>query len=1021
MRNSFVQMILLSVRRRRRSLWKVAVISFLCVFLFAGIMIFQDCMNRFQRENAFLRSGEWILSTEEKADFISEHAWIDYYGETTVRAIGCSNPQNADNIREEGYIGTVDGNFQKLSHLELHSGRMPQKEDEIAITQHVLSDMGVSYQLGQKINFQYTDGTINKNGQVVYYDICYTLSGILKNYTGSWEEMGGLPEFFVVPGGLNQITHFTEDFKRYFYHLDRQQYDINSLNFYHAMAKLADNEGDGFYDIVYNAKSYNLTMWGNRSIYLVMMTLCGLLGSMSLIYLFLMCCNSRRPYYFKLRELGAGSGQVRAMLCLEWGAVFMPSALVGIVAACIFSVVLAAVVSGWFGIPFVFHLTGESIGLIFLYTFGVFIVVMAWCCLFFRVKGLYEMTGQIPVRRLRHLIRRRDGSRDLISLFLRRQKRAEPGRAAAQIIFTVVTMTIFIYGLYMIQKAYRQYYVSESRSDMIATIPLEGERTGGTGQIFKHSSDGDKRYCKLEKNEVASDIQINVKNNRADYGMDNGIVRQIGRIDGIANVSGIVRSGEYYLKWEGQQDSIFRRNWYLHTYVDSLIRGAADFLEENNTESEDAWKEYNRIYAYIPNGCWWDDAIPYDRNHLGSIYRETLYGIQKTAKTDRLLRKELGEKFHSEEFWLGEQSLLFAVAPTEESEELSDPDLRWDSAFKQPLQGKLAYDRKRGKYRFSAQKGAEYVYDYTENTIQTGDKIKICKKELLVKDNQDGGNLAGKGRKQAETRIGNQKAETLEMAETKILLLTDPKIFQELCTVLMDPAIGMTNSLEGGYHLFTSETLLQEIAKKQGTSSRYDCLSIDMQDGADIRETEARVADLLSQAGDEEDLFYVNNIQSKKEARNYFYRSLGMFGVVIVLTGAVYIFICQSMQRKSMDLSRKRLQLFLQGGCGRENLMRGYGLARLREGAWGLVGIPVCLLATVAGEVIGAVQGYRRENTEPDWEALGNSIQETVAGFGDGTGIWLVFAAFWILCNLLCLWSMKKYFGRLQLLEQEER
>ena len=57
MNRSFIETVVLSTYRRRRSMWKVALLSFLCVFLFGGIMIFQDVMNRFQRENA-LKEGD---------------------------------------------------------------------------------------------------------------------------------------------------------------------------------------------------------------------------------------------------------------------------------------------------------------------------------------------------------------------------------------------------------------------------------------------------------------------------------------------------------------------------------------------------------------------------------------------------------------------------------------------------------------------------------------------------------------------------------------------------------------------------------------------------------------------------------------------------------------------------------------------------------------------------------------------------------------------------------------------------
>lgn len=99
----FIRMVLLSVKRRSRSMWKVALISFCCVFLFAGIMIFQDSMNRFQRENAFLGSGEWIISTEGESRCLKEHAWVDGYGRTLVRTSMCGRPKDGKMDHAKGY------------------------------------------------------------------------------------------------------------------------------------------------------------------------------------------------------------------------------------------------------------------------------------------------------------------------------------------------------------------------------------------------------------------------------------------------------------------------------------------------------------------------------------------------------------------------------------------------------------------------------------------------------------------------------------------------------------------------------------------------------------------------------------------------------------------------------------------------------------------------------------------------------------------------------------------------------
>ena len=240
----FIRMVMLSVKRRRRGMWKVALISFLCVFLFVGIMVFQDCMNQFQREIAFLESGEWIVSTEGESRCLEEHAWVDGYGTTLVRTSLCNEPKdgNMDHAREEGPVGVVDDSFLQLSNIVFYAGKMPEQGDEIALTQQVLSDMGCSYELDQMLSLAYIKG-FDDMGNPIYGHIRYKLVGILENYTADWVLPGELPEFFVTMEGLEQIHVPEKDQQRCYYYLNRAQRDITGERFYRDMREVLKKQG----------------------------------------------------------------------------------------------------------------------------------------------------------------------------------------------------------------------------------------------------------------------------------------------------------------------------------------------------------------------------------------------------------------------------------------------------------------------------------------------------------------------------------------------------------------------------------------------------------------------------------------------------------------------------------------------------------------------------------------------------------------------------------------------------------
>ncbi|MDE6851669.1 MAG: ABC transporter permease, partial [Lachnospiraceae bacterium] len=671
----FIHMVLLSVKRRSRSMWKVALISFLCVCLFVGIMVFQDCMNQFQREVAFLESGEWIVSTEGESRCMAEHAWVDGYGTTLVRTSLYNEPKdgNMDRARKEGPIGVVDDFFLQLSNIVFYAGRMPEQADEIALTQHVLSDMGCSYELDQILSLAYVEG-YDAMGNPIFGHIQYKLVGILENYTADWVLPEELPEFFVTMEGLEQIDVPEEDQQRCYYYLNRAQRDIIGEAFYQNMRKILKNQGEDYlvYSLVYNENAYDVTMWGNQTMYLVMMSLCGVLGSMSLIYLFLMCCNNRRPYYFKLRELGAGIGQVREMVCIEWSSVFIPAACAGIIVAGVISVIVAAMISRHFGIPFVFHLTGRSIRLILLFTIGVFLLVMLWSCLFFQIRDLHQMTGIIPPKRLKHMYRKRDREKNLVRVFQLRRKRAEPGKNIAQILFLIATLTIFLYSVSMIQSASRAYSESKKLPDLYVGSIGEGWTAHGGGFGWDDNTHQPFSY-ELEIPEVERNVSVG-------KGLPTDIINDLEEIPEVQSVSGAATDNQITLLWNSMQDSHFLNNYYTGMWIESPFRSAAEnlfYMEEYSKEWDRQWHEiYNKLYAVIP-----------DPQEHPEIYEESVVGIERTERRDLLLKKFFGSRFRSDDFWSGKQSILFQVAPTMDAFCFWGDDTPTDSPLRKQLQG----------------------------------------------------------------------------------------------------------------------------------------------------------------------------------------------------------------------------------------------------------------------------------------------------------------------------------------------
>lgn len=973
----FIRMVLLSVKRRSRSMWKVALISFLCVFLFVGIMVFQDCMNQFQREIAFLESGEWILSTEGESRCLEEHAWVDGYGTTLVRTSMYNEPKdgNMDRAREEGPIGVVDDSFIKLSNIVFYAGKMPERADEIALTQHVLSDMGCSYELDQTLSLAYVKD-IDDMGNPVFGYIRYKLVGILENYTADWVLSGELPEFFVTREGLEQIQVPDEDQQRCYYYLNRAQRDITGERFYQNMQEVLKKQGEEYlmYSLVYNENAYDVTMWGSQTMYLLMMSLCGILGAMSLIYLFLMCCNNRRPYYFKLRELGAGTWQVREMVCIEWSSVFIPAACAGMLVAGVISVFVAAMISRHFEIPFVFRLTGRSIQMILIFTLGVFMLVMLWSCLFFRIRDLHQMTGMIPPKRLKHMYRKRDRRKSPVRVFQMRRKRAEPGKNIAQILFLIATMTIFLYSITMIQSANRAYQESKKLPDLYVRSIGEGYTAHGSGFGWDLDTHQPNSY-ELETAEEERNISVG-------DGLSLDVINDLRKISAVQSVCGAAVDNQIAFNWNGIQNSPFLSSYYTGMWIESSFKDAADtlfYMEGYGEEWNRQWHEiYNKLYAVMP-----------DPRENPDVYEESVLGIERTERRDLLLKKYFGNRFHSEDFWSGKQSVLFQLTPT--MGRFSVDDAPADSPWRKPLQGVMVMNSQNQKC-FYGKWGEEYQYQFEENTIHTGDKLQILHEKLPAE-------------------------KTMEM---EVILCGDSELYREL---IMDPAISANwefipydNEMEGGIQLLTSAATLQQLASATGIPFTYKTLLIDVEDGVKRKKIEAEVADVLSRY----ECSFGSYLGKKQQEKSRFYRQFIMFGVVLVLTGSVYLFISRSMQNKSMELTGKQLQQFLQCGCSRGELMRSYSRLRVAEILWAWVSVPFCMVIMVMAQVLAYWKQCRAGEIEYQRKELLSLCMDVMKEYVNNPMGWILFLGFLILAVWFGIRGIKRYLAGLELMGKEE-
>lgn len=955
MNQNFVKMVVLSAYRRRKSMWKVVLLSFLCVFLFGGIMIFQDVMNRFQRENAMKEGGNWFVAAERESELIREHAYVDREGSMVVRTTE----------KKAGAIGTADENFFGQSNIRIYEGRLPETENEVAVTRQALSELGERLEVGQRITLNYNT-KIPKDGKPQYDVKEVTVTGILASYTKSWVNDIVFPEFFLTKEGLKSLKVKDEGKSYYFYSLRPEQIDVDGGKFYEKLQGMLSEQGE-YNTLVYNRVSYDVTMWGNQNMYDMAIALCALLGSMSLIYLFTGCLHDRRSIYFRYLELGMTKGQLRGMIGIEWTAVFLPAACAALICSMAFTGIGAKILSAKYEIPDIFYLSGRSLFLILLFTFGVFFLVFLWCCMGFRVKGLHEMTGQMPVRRLKHLQKKRDRRFGGVVLFQKRRGRMYPAKAVVRGLFTVVALSIVLY----MSVLWRDRYLENRSAAVMADIIGGGTAFGtGNGGLMVVDDNGrldynqeilkDAAVSEEEREEKRCEVVQVTPIAPENYGttISSGLTEKqkekIQKIHGVREVKGETAACDMKLDWENSENSGFR----IDQYIEYCLAGTFTLLRQNISELAEG--EYNKAFAMIPNDL--------------ACYEYMLCGLEKSEAIDRELRR-YDKTFDRDAFWAGETGILFVLT---DDDAMSDV---WNDELTK-LEGVLSYDREKQMYRFQGELDKKYQYSFREDTIQSGDEIRILdsgKKELFS----------------TKVMVSTDREYYRRLLESAAEIYAEDNYFN-LCSQI---------SQWGGYFFIGSENMMKKLADKQGKSLSYHTLNVWLEEGTDWSNAEKQVAKLFSEYGCE----YQSTVEYKSKIQGALDRQRIISVTVILLVACCYFFIMQTMERKEMEQMHGQLQLLLQQGVWKRDILWVRTFFHSKGYLWGIFCIPLCGLWLGIGEWKEFSQAYEGTELGVDRAVF---LKELIAGWGDrlqDVWLWGIFAILVIAVVLFTMVSEWRY------------
>ena len=501
----FFQMVMKSMKRRKRELRYVSAATFIAVLFLTSVSVFQNTMDQYVTVTNYENYGEWILSSVEDPDS-QEVTFRDlehpYFSKTGICRTG-PGILDADGEDSNLSIGTLDEALTDIGNISMYEGRMPEKDSEIAMDLPSLAALGYSYEVGQTVTVTtviYPDtetpeaagsGPAGDGGeeetlaeavpagdaaseeastedvpsedaemQVERITKDFVLTGTIKSFASNWahDERYPLPNCIVTEGALDAMGG--ADYTTHFYQLDRRYEDINAEVF-------AGSFVDEKSACTYNSYVYRSRVWGSEEMFTAVKSVLLVITALAVGYLLLSYGAGRRKWYYQYRTVGAEKSQIRTMILMEGVYGVFPWALLAQIIPHPAAAGICLAVSKLRGLPFFYEFhAGEAFlqaGVIF----GILLLTILGMWLRSSDKVLVRNTQEVTENQRKRL--RRCGKGSPLKSFYKRQRKLYPLRQAVRTLFALSVCTVLIVTCNEIYSSVKRYQlVRDSSSDFSA-------------------------------------------------------------------------------------------------------------------------------------------------------------------------------------------------------------------------------------------------------------------------------------------------------------------------------------------------------------------------------------------------------------------------------------------------------------------------------------------------------------------------------------------------------------------------
>ncbi|QHQ60096.1 FtsX-like permease family protein [Anaerocolumna sedimenticola] len=439
--NKLVRLNLKKYKKSYLSLFTVIVLA--CTFTIT-VTVLHDSMIKTEEQQRKDIYGSWHISVYNTDDSL----YKDLKNHGTIKSIGKMTGYGEvlrSNGSTLGVIGSVDKNTAHMG-LSLLDGRLPVKDNEVAIEMAYLSMMGYSYVLGQEITLKIR---IHNNNSQEVITRNFILTGVLKNYSSIWKTDGNqLISFFVTDTSLKTPVFFENIFgiiKNKFVE-NTDELSMLTLN----RGKFIKNDYTYF---EYIKKSREFETFLSDSILIILVTIT------SAFFIFQILYSSQKKHnksFVIMRCLGASKAQIFSLYFKELLIVFSIAYTAGIIIVLLAVYLGYQLVSAFFPQEFIISINSLKLITLLLILIG-FTILFALCSVL-RIRQM-PLTGNLnlqPVNRIIPLHKRKFRPltvRNMVKIFNRFHSR----EAIVYFCLTISTFLVLVSTAYWTYQKYKDY------------------------------------------------------------------------------------------------------------------------------------------------------------------------------------------------------------------------------------------------------------------------------------------------------------------------------------------------------------------------------------------------------------------------------------------------------------------------------------------------------------------------------------------------------------------------------------